>query len=86
MSSKHGARQTDYQQASPKEFDETKQFEDLREKSKLPIAGEHDRVVYKHKFTMKEDAFQKMLEQRVDDPRLITNQDAFREAVREQIM
>ena len=40
----------------------SKRFASLDDKSSLFAAREHDRFVYNHKYPMKEDAFQKILE------------------------
>ena len=63
-----------------------KRFASLDQVSALHAAREHDRFVYNHKYPMKEDAFQKVLEQRVDSPKLISNAREFNAAVKDRML
>ena len=47
---------------------------------------DNERLIYSHKFTMKEEAFQKMIDKgRTDTPKLISNEKQFKEAVDESL-
>ena len=59
----------------------------FRTKTLQPIDREkYSRDIYNHKFTIKEDAFKVLIDEKTDSPRYIDNKKDFNEAIKQYIM